>query len=352
MNMAGAVRFYPLAARLRRAFSGYPDLAEHAAETIEISPATTVTIPPVIMPEGTLERVTGVSIWTTLERSRSLAKGGSRDLSALYRYVFRDALATPTGFFTAKAGFNEVERYPWLSLGRKPRSVEQGHNAMTFASHIFFGHWIREGLALSLLEPEGTPIFLPPKPDWPHTSQYIERAGIDVLPDDFVHFGEMSFIDLRSPSPRMFEGLSKLHGRLHKAPQREAPQGLFLSRGATGAARDIVNEDDLRRALEDRGFVTLDMTADLETLQRQALGVPLTVSMEGSNLMHALLLARRGAGHLILNPADRFNLGYNFHARGTDARIATTIAERTEAGYRVDIDATLRTLDSLAAAIG
>ena len=347
MSAYWPARLYPLSARLAR---GRPGADRAAARTLRECEAEIVDIAPVVADPDILDRVTGMAPFSTVEEATGYLSGRRMQLHALDRHVFRDVLATPQGFFTAGAGFNQPRGYPPPDLLRSPGRAERGFYALSANAFPYFGHWVFEALAAACLEPEDSLPFLPPDPAWNHAPGYLALSGVRTPGRRFVHFDEMGFCDARLPTRKALDAFAELHRRLSRDRPVSGARGLYLSRGGTGQARALLGEEALMTALQARGFEIAATSDALDDIRTAGGGVPLTVSVEGSHMMHGLLAAATGARHLILVPSDRFSLVYAYYAHALGGRVGAVLVTPEAGGYRVDLDATLRALDALEAA--
>ena len=343
-------RFWPDIARTLRRLRPGPTLEEVAISRETLAEAGETSFPAVLMPEGDFDRVTGFSLWNDRAKEMRRIAGGPIEIGRIERFVIPNALATPGGFFTPTAGLNEWGRIDRARLLRAaiPRR-DRGFYPADGAALRFFGHFVKETLAETLLARAGEEIFLPLSPGWAHAPAYVDALGIERASEDFVLYRELAYVRDIWTSPHRLERVAEIHARMQRrlldrfGPS--AASGLYISRAGTGTARDLVNEDELIGALEARGFAIVSARDDMETIWRAGAGVPVSVSIEGSHWNHALFACARRPFHLILNPADRFAAFFAEFMPAVDGRMGSVVMEPGEGGYHVDVDRVMRLLD-------
>lgn len=338
-------RLQPVPAVLRARTGAARSLETACVTHTVLAPEETSAALPVLMAPGDRARVVQAQSETTLEREWKRVDGVLDRHQATHRYVFRNVLATPFGFFAGGNGFARFGR-PQLRklLTTEIRRVPKGFHASPPICRKYFGHWLCDGLPLTLLAQEDEALYMPHDPRWHHAPAYLDLLGIAPLPDDYVLFDEMAFcVDIGQNRNRRCR-LRRLRDRLQAAITGHGNKMVYLQRGHTGARRRIVNEDALIAALEAEGFVTVSANAPLPDLLGACHGAQTLVSVEGSHVRHGLLAAAEGALHVTLNPADRFNNVFADYMPALRSRLGTIVMERDGTDYRVEIPRVLEFL--------
>ncbi|EKE43413.1 hypothetical protein OCGS_2451 [Oceaniovalibus guishaninsula JLT2003] len=289
---------------------------------------------------------------TGADEGRSVAEewqrvdGGAVTHQATIRYVLKDVLATPFGFFSGLDAFARYGpiRYRDLLTARIERR-EKGFFAAIPVAQRYFGHWVTDALTTRLLRRPDEDLYLPVNPGWPHARQYVELLGIDRVQADFVQFDTLSYCRDIGQNTGRAARLARLRAEVRAIAGDAGVAGVFLRRGRTGTDRVLLNEDALADALAARGFAITDTSDDLRGIWAAAGNAPVTVSMEGSHWMNVFLASREDAVHVIVNPADRFNNVAADYVNGTPGLMATTVAVKRDGGYVADIDKVLRLIE-------
>lgn len=326
-----------------------PDLA---LEVEEVWPAETAILPPVLMLEGDWKRITAVQEETSWDIEKKRTAGGEHLHQPTIRYTFENVLATPWGCYMLGRSFHQAGKVDLGQLLRGPVGRRKaGYFGLPVIGMKYFGHWLRDGLPASLLRQPHEALYFPVNPSWPHAKAYCRLLNIDRLQDPLVFFDRLSVCadvgQNRHRQNRMRDIQDAVHAKL---PKRSA-SGAFIRRGRSGAARVLLNEDAVAEALAKRGFNICSVSDGLEAILAATAHVDTVVTVEGSHWAHAFFAARRGAGHLTLNPSDRFNNHYAAYMPALEQTLATLVIERHSDGYVADLERLHALLDVLTAKI-
>lgn len=348
--MTALSRLYPVTSRLAQPFLGRKPVGELAVEVEEIYPAETETLPPVVMLEDDWDKITAVQEETTWEAEKLRSFGGEHTHRPTTRYTFRDVLATPWGCFKAAAAFHQHGKPDLGKVARAPlRHEAAGFFGLPVIGMKYFGHFLRDGLPCSLLRREEEALYFPLNPSWPDTQGYAARLGMERLETELVHFNRLSICSDIGQNRHRHGRIREIYDRIQATLPAKTNDRVFIRRGKTGVARVLLNEDEVAAALEADGFAVCAATDGSEKILATCAGAQMVVTVEGSHWAHAFYAASIGAGHLTLNPSDRFNNQYAAYMGALDLSLATLVVERREGGYVADIDRLRRLIDRLEA---
>lgn len=301
----------------------------------------------VIMLEDDWEAITAIQAETTFEIEQQRVAGGLRDHQATQRYMLRNVLATPRGFYTLGGSFSQYGP-PDLRdlLTGQMVTCDRGFFAPSAISMKYFGHWLTDTLPTALLCGEDEALYLPPNPAWPHSTAYLETLGLETISAPLVFFREMSFcIDIGQNTHRQARQ-RRIRKRITAAlGPGNGGAGVFILRGQSGVDRVLVNEAALAARFATRGFKVCASSDPLPKLLAAVRGAPIVISMEGSHVAHALFAAAPDALLVTLNPTDRFNNVYADYLAGLGLRMATLVVPREARGYYADPDRLDRLID-------
>lgn len=340
-------RFRPIASQIaKRTGFGVPKLAKAAVEVIEEHPSATAFSKPVLMLDEDRTKVERAQSGTSLAEQWAIIDGRDVVHEATVRYVFRDVLATPFGFFTKHQGFARFGPVRYAEMMSAPiKRRASGYFAASPITQQYFGHWVRDGLITTYLKRPHEELYFPSNPAWTHAREYLDLLKIERLRPDYVIFDKMSYCrDIGQNADRAGR-LERLQAKVQGLFGDAGVPGAFIRRGRTGVSRVLLNEDEVVDALSARGFAIVSSTDPLEHILRSVSGASVTVAMEGSHWNHLFLASRRDALHVTINPADRFNNIFADFIDHTPGQLATTVAIREGDGYRVDISNLLRLID-------
>jgi capsular polysaccharide biosynthesis protein len=126
----------------------------------------------------------------------------------------------------------------------------------------------------------------------------------------------------------------------------EARPGVYIRRGHTGDQRSLLNEQALAEHLADRwGFEVLDPPAlTVDQMAQACAGVRVVAGVEGSHLVHGLVMMPSDACLFVVQPPDRTEcvLKLNTDREGQD--FAFVVGQGDVRGFMVDLDEVDRTL--------
>ncbi|MFC3086335.1 glycosyltransferase 61 family protein [Tabrizicola soli] len=336
-------RFLPLAAPvLRRVFgSATPDVEEvHPAETVAVRP-------PLALP-GMLDRATGTVEGNDLSYYLDVAIATTCTHVPVRRHVYRNALVHPRGF----ACLCKSERYGnGIGLAELAAPISEEPTLRYCRNYViqrYFGHWLTDALPSALIDPDRGALWLPPFSHSQHADDYLEAVNLHGVSHRLVHARELiTYQDYGQGSHK--------RGRYEQLRQRllarfgtdGRAKHVYIRRGRTGVPRWIADEDTLIEALLARNWTVLDVaTASVADMQRVLLSAEAVVSIEGSQLDHAIMSLPAGSSMIVLQPCDRFLLRYVGMCQARDIATGFVVLEGSQAeGYRVDLDELLRTVD-------
>jgi capsular polysaccharide biosynthesis protein len=125
--------------------------------------------------------------------------------------------------------------------------------------------------------------------------------------------------------------------------------GVFILRGCTGARRRLDNERELAERLrERRGYRIVEPERmDVPAIVAACAGARVVVGVEGSALLHGILLLPPGGAVVALEPPGRF-VALLKHLTDRDGQyFGFVVGTPTDGGFHIDGDELERTLDLL-----
>lgn len=343
--MSVASRLYPLLGslfeRLRKSRGALEDV-----QSEQIAKAESLVQAPAYMEPSDWDRVIGVQPSTNLDNERMRIAGGLRQHGGTIRYRLGDALATPRGVFSFSRSLQRHGPAPLQpALANPIQRTDRAFFPMTPVAMAYFGHLINDSLPASLLIQPGETLCLPYNPSWHHGRAYCELFGLSPSPAPMIHAREMWLTDDRGMNTHRHARTRALHAKLHSGLEPSRHSGAFLRRGTTGAKRDLINENAVAEVLAARGYAICDVTSPLPELLATLAQVPVVVTVEGSQWVHAHFGAALGALIVVINPCDTFNALIADMVPALDQRMATIVADKAEDGYHVDVQRLVALID-------
>lgn len=344
----------------RRAVAGLRlDMARVADRTWQVCPPHTHTARPALHPDGALARVTALSPFRQWPQERPLIDGGSVTLRPTMAYEFRRADLV-AGMLYAGPMQRAIGVQPspfWLSGLDEPVSMREAQLVTTWSGAVFFGCLLLDDFPLELLGDGDVPRLSAQGKPSGHEADYRELLGLGPKRvHDQVHIDRLVLHDDPPYNPSKSERYRALCERLRRAvaglpggvPAHDPGPRVYLRRGLSGQRRLLANEPELEAALLAQGFLVLDpMTMTAAEIARAMLGARCVVSVEGSQISHAIFALADEASIVVLQPPDRFCLQYKEFADAMGHHFAFTVGEPRDGGFATDIDELLRLLDRL-----
>jgi hypothetical protein len=339
----------PITSRLSSRILG-TSLSDTAERSIELAPETSIPVMPPIMLDGEVERIRSHHVDCrpddNAERlTRDMLRQGPTRIHLLRNAIIANGTLLGPNFFDriapARKRFilrGDLEHVPEAAL------------CSTFLIHKYFGHWLREGLALEQLASDLRlrPLVVDQSP-WLHEASYRDLLDMRARRVSLAWCDRLWVAEDRRFNRHFIERYERLRERLRAAIGPPSPSGVraFISRGKMSQGRRLANEDEVQSALSRCGFVLLDpecMEArDIAIILANA---RLVVSPEGSAMAHAAIAMPRGSGLITIIGAQHFNMPYKDVADIIGFRFGLTIADAVDAdSYSQPVDRLLRTID-------
>ncbi|MDF2232256.1 glycosyltransferase 61 family protein [Albimonas sp. CAU 1670] len=342
-------RAIPLLNALRRRTGGGPaERDAHAAAREVLQPEEVEGVRPPVLLEAGVERIRAPAPFSVLETERAIVTAERVVHDPVIRWTFERAVATPHGWANAAFG----ERYDRAMLSDPLRGelarVGSLHYCIGFVSWRFFGHWLTDAVAASLLAPEDEATWLSHPPAWSHCRDYRALLGLAPLDAPAALAERLHVYQDYSQGSLKRERNRRIRARMRaRADGAQGGGRVYLRRGEGGVRRMIENEDALIEALSRDGFRVVDvLSSDARTLVERTLDAEVVVSLDGSHLDHTHFTVAEGGVQLAMIEPDRFTLRQVGICRANGVIPASVVLEGSaQAGYRVDVDEVFRTLE-------
>ncbi len=325
--------------------------AQAACDVEVIQPQEEEPLVPAFYLPDQLERATaGVPGLSTLEQEMGWLTLKTAVHAAVIRYTLRDCLVHLHGVEYLGGSICKDQGGRHRIPSGYIETVGHAAYCMSATAHQYFGHWLQDACSTALLAQPNESLLLDVRADWPHAAAYTKAFDLNPAPASNLYVRELSVFQDFSQGSSKRQRYARLRERLARAfgPAPTRSQPVYLRRGATGIARIIANEDEVTQRLEQAGFLVLDIAGlSAAEIFRHLAVAPVVVCMDGSHMSHLYFSMPRGGSILSFVPADRFTaINYGF-ASAAGLHFGMLVADRSDQGYVVDVDAMMRTLDLL-----
>lgn len=308
------------------------------------------------MLEGEADRIVGHHADSTPSVNMALLSGGAIHQGPTRLHLVRDALIADGTVLTARS-YDRLARggKKRMILTGQPERISEGALCSTQVTERYFGHWLKDGVAHELLaqDRELLPIVLARSP-WLHEEGYRTFLGLHPRQVDYARCDRLWLLEDWEVNAHFVGRYERLRSKLRETINASEANGrVYLARGALAAGRALSNEEEVRAALERRGFTILDPTqSSAEDIARTLASARLVVSPEGSAITHAILAMPRGSGIITIVGAQHFNLAYKLICDALGIRFGLTVADAVDTDrFSQSIDRLLATIDLIERAV-
>jgi hypothetical protein len=321
------------------------DINTQATDRWVVSPGSTVTVRPAKMLPGQLERIKGSEFGTIHEVVRDFIGGFDSMQAPTLGYRLRDATLIDGILYNDNAVRHLKPRASHLPVRLSPPEVPHATMYESWLGNRWFGNWLTDDcLAYQLAEVEGTPVTSTPTIG--HKADYEKRLGMCPVRMAAARFRELILFEDRTHNQGKRERANRFRRRVIGKEARRHP-GVFLLRGAGGDRRVLINERAIaERLAANRGFTVIDpMQSSLEEIARACGGAEVVAGIEGSHLVHGLMLMPPEARLLVVQPPARAVSVLKMVTDRQEQDFLQVIGEGTNEAFRADVEEIERTLD-------
>ena len=349
----GLVRFRPTSSKIWQRIMRR-SLIDFAVESVEISPADACEHPHAICLPDEFEKVRQTDQYTTIASNFERLQGGPRTHRATRAFKLKDAFVFRQQVFLGRAfeTYRGDSGRELMAMGALTRH-DDGLLCANWLSETFFAHWLVDGVPLEMvaLSQGRRPITLAKKP-WLHEAGYREVLGLEPAPVECALFDTLWVVDDGPLNAGKVRRLKAMAGSLRRAARKGGAPCVFIRRGRSGAARHLINEEQVVEALSKRGFVILDPeTSTVEEIITCLANARIAVCVEGSAQFHAILAMPPASVVVTIQPPYRFCALGKSYSDALDQRFAYTVADPRADGFFQPTDTLLATIDLADAAI-
>lgn len=235
----------------------------------------------------------------------------------------------------------------WLPQLHVENEIDRGAVFCTSGGNKYFGQWLMDDcVTYPLAAVEGIPVTTD-QPVNPHTPAYEDLLDMRPARVHSAFFKEVVIFEDIGQNRYKHARFRAMSEKLLSHVKVQTHPGVFILRGNTGEKRLLNNEMELAEYLHDkRGFRILDPAkADVQTILATCAGAQTVVGVEGSGLMHGILVLPPGGAVLTLQPPNRFVSLYKHLTDRDHQKFGFVVGIAEGSGFRIDSDEIERTLD-------
>lgn len=334
---------------LRRRLIGKapPVLQSLAVKSWEIAPGETSTTPAAYFLPGQLDRVTDWAFAS--EHPRRAMEGGIVVVHGATRgFLLKNVWLIDGTLYKDDARSWLAPRSSWWPKIRVESELARGALFSTAGASNYFAHWLLDDcVTYPMASLEGVPVATAQQGVKLHTAGYEDWLGMKPTRLHNAFFRELVIFEDSGQNQHKHERFSALRDRLLSRVKASPHPGVFILRGRTGELRLLHNEMELAEYLHSRrGFRILDpMKADVPTIIATCAGARTVVGVEGSHLVHGMVVLQPGSSFLTLQPPNRFVQTLKDLTDRDHQNYGFVVGSAEDKGFRIDPVEVERTLD-------
>jgi glycosyl transferase family 61 len=339
-------RLLPITARLRARAFGSASFEACCSDRIELAPAVKREQPAAVALPGEIERASAVQEETTPEEEEKRLQEGERWHGPTIAYQIDDAVLAD-GCLYYGGGYDVFRNSARPILSREVDHLPEAQLCSNFVIERYFGHWIRDGLLLELLAKQrGIAGLRLSGRNWLHEPGYRELSGLRTAQTQHARIDRLWVVDDRGLNHNRIARFEEIRRRIRSVVKPAGAKRVFLSRGALGSTRELVNADAVHSALQRLGFEILHPErVSARHLVQSLADAEVAVLVEGSAQNHCLLAMPKGSTLVTIQPPERFNALSKPFADAIGIKWAFLVAEPRVGGFELEVGRLLTLLD-------
>jgi hypothetical protein len=320
-----------------------------ADKSWEIAPSETSLTRPAYYLPGQLERVTNFDVWFGEHPARLLNGGVEITHAPTRAFLIKNVWLIDGVLYKDHAcSYLYPHSSKWLPKIHVENEIDRGAIYCTEIGSKYFGQWLLDDcITYSLASAEGTPITTN-QPASAHTLAYEDWLDMKPTRLSSAFFKEVVIFSDRGHNQHRRARFRAMSAKLLSHVENIQPHpGVFILRGSTGQKRILKNEMETAEYLQEKcGFRILDITkTDVPTIMATCAGAKVVAGIEGSHLIHGVLVLPVGGAILTIQPPNRFNDGFKPTADRDEQHFGFVVGTVEGDGFRVDPSEVERTID-------
>lgn len=337
----------PITSRIRRRICGATRITDVASEIVEIAPPSIRLVDSAISLANEIDRVESFEPTNSPQVHYDRLYQMEQRHGATIAYALDDALIYRGSVYLDRF-YRDYTRSPKKSLITGEEGfLQEAQFAASPLEHVYFGHWLHDTLPTELLASERGLQAVRPKDPWFHSAGYRKMLGTSPLFEEHARFGRLWVVDDRGLNDNWASRYEKVRNVLRNVgPQDTSDERIFISRGVTGAKRDLSNIIELENTLYDNGFYILHPEhEEPKHIVKKLAHARVVVGMVGSALAHAQLAMPPGAALVTIQPATLFSGFHKLFADASGIKFAFVVADRNNSELFINIGRLMKTIE-------
>ncbi|WP_022683883.1 glycosyltransferase 61 family protein [Sphingobium bisphenolivorans] len=322
-----------------------PDIIAAAVDRWEIAPASALEVRPARMLDGQIDRIKAAEFGSIAEVVKDFRGGSDAMQAPTMGYRIKDAWLIDGVLYAGGAVRHLRPRSTLRPAELVPGEPLRAALYESWLGNRWFGNWLFDDcLAYMLAQQAGRPFTS--RVSIGHMPTYERALGMRPLRRTVARFEELLLFDDHPNNEHKRARADQFRLRLTGERKARHP-GVFLLRGHSGDRRLLVNERAIaERLAAKRGFTILDpCAAGLDEIIDICSEAMVVAGVEGSHLVHGLMLMPPEARAFVIQPPDRTVSALKRLADRQGQDFATLIGVGTHEAFSVDGDEVERTLD-------
>jgi hypothetical protein len=342
---------------IRRPYSLFcvgPQLEKLAERSWQIAPGSVTVSSKAFFFEDQLRRVTGMAYTDNPLRDML---GGIETHHAPTRAILLNSVWLLDGsLYKRNSRFDihprnkvaKIKRYFPSSI--VDTEIDRASIYSSYDGNAFFGLWLTDDCSnYTLAVSEGLPV-TSNQAISPHTLAYESLLDMKPIRTDAAFLKEAVFFDDNwGTNNGKLERFNAVKRKIQNKFPGSAHPGVFIVRGGSGVSRIMMNELEVAQHLrEKRGFRIVDVnTHSVAEILAACAGARVLAGVEGSHLVHGLMVLPRGASVFTIQPPNRFCSVIKIYSDIQEQHYSFVVGYPAEGGFMADPADIERTLDLL-----
>jgi Capsular polysaccharide biosynthesis protein len=322
-----------------------PDILTMAVDQWQIAPGNVMDVRPAKMLAGQMERIKATEFGSMAEVRRDFLGGYGAMQAPTMGYRLKHVQLIDGVLYAGTAVRHLKPRATRLPLRRLPQEAISAALYESWLGNRWFGNWLGDDcLSHGLAEAAGQPFTSNPLIG--HMADYERALGMRPWRASAARFEELLLFDDQPHNDHKRQRADRFRHKLAGERVDRHP-GIFLLRGTSGARRILRNEREIaERLAARRGFQILEpRQASLDEIIARCSGAQVVAGVEGSHLVHGLMLMPADARAFVIQPPDRAVSALKKLTDRQGQDYALLVGVGTHEAFSIDGDEVERTLD-------